>query len=246
MSLEGNDIKYLRPVVVLDGVGRVHRCGQGDFWALREVDLEVTAGQLTAIVGPSGSGKSTLLHLVAGLDRPSAGEIRVGGQSLGELSEDGLSRLRGEQIGVVFQFFQLLPTLTAVENIQLAMDFVGAVPRRERRERARSLLARVHVADQADKLPTEMSGGQQQRVAVARALANRPSLLVADEPTGNLDTATADEIMTLLVELARDGMAVMLVTHESSLLPRVDRVVELRDGRVVRTKRESALGRRAC
>lgn len=204
----------------------------GVFRALKDVDLEVQAGEVVAVVGPSGSGKSTLLHLIAGIDRPSAGEITVAGHALRKLSEDSLTRFRGRTIGIVFQFFQLLPTLTSIENVLAAMDFVGIVPARERRARARALLERVGVRDQADKLPATLSGGQQQRVAIARALANDPPLVVADEPTGNLDSRTAEQVMALLAGLAELGKTVLVVTHERDLSMHFGRVVELADGSV--------------
>ncbi|MEM8586808.1 MAG: ABC transporter ATP-binding protein [Pseudomonadota bacterium] len=188
---------------------------------------------MTAIVGRSGSGKSTLLHLIAGLDHPSAGSVDVSGVSLSGLSEDRLAKWRGAQVGVVFQFFQLLPTLTILENILLAMDFVGAVAARDRRSRALALLDRVGIADQADKLPGTLSGGQQQRAAIARAIANDPKLLVADEPTGNLDTDSAATVMGLLTALADDGRAVIVVTHDNDVAARADRLIRLSDGMIV-------------
>ena len=203
------------------------------FDALKAVTCTISACGLTAVVGRSGSGKSTLLHLIAGLDRPSAGSVDVSGVSLGSLSEDRLARWRGAEVGVVFQFFQLLPTLTVLENLLLAMDFVGSVPARNRRSRAHALLDRVGVADQANKLPGALSGGQQQRAAIARALANDPKLLVADEPTGNLDTDSATNVLDLLTALAGDGRSVVVVTHDEDFAARADRLIRLSDGMIV-------------
>ena len=212
---------------MIELVGATRRYPNGTL-ALDHVDLHVAPGTFLAVVGRSGSGKSTLLHLVAGLDRPDEGRVRVGGTELGALDEDRLAEWRGRGVGVVFQSFQLLPTLTILENVLLPMEIVARGDRR----RALELLDRVGVADQADKLPSELSGGQQQRAAIARALANDPPLIVADEPTGNLDSRTADQVVSLLGELARAGRTVLMVTHED-LAGRVDRVVALADGRVV-------------
>ena len=190
-------------------------------------------GELVAITGKSGSGKSTLLHLLGGLDRPSAGRVRVGGQDLADLEEDALAAWRGTTVGFVFQFFQLLPTLTVLENVLLPMDFRRALPMAQRRTRALGLLERVGIADQAAKLPAALSGGQQQRVAIARALANDPPILLADEPTGNLDSATADAVLDLLRDLADAGKTVILVTHERDISRIAIRTIELADGRVL-------------
>ena len=190
-------------------------------------------GELTAIVGKSGSGKSTLVNLIAGIDRPTRGEVLVGGIPVHSLDESRLAAWRGRNVGVVFQFFQLLPTLTVAENVMLPMDFCATYPPAQARTRAAQLLDRVGIADQAHKLPSALSGGQQQRAAIARALANDPPLLVADEPTGNLDSRTAESVLELLAELARAGKTVVVVTHERDLTRRFDRVVTLADGHVV-------------
>lgn len=205
--------------------GRPHR-------ALHDVDLEIDRGELVMVVGKSGSGKSTLLNMIAGLDRPTRGRVRVCDVTLGELDEDGLARFRGSHVGIVFQFFQLLPTLTALENVMLAMDLVGRVPSTRRRKTALELLRRVDVADQRDKLPTTLSGGQQQRVAIARALANDPPIVVADEPTGNLDSQTARDVMRLFSELRDAGKTVLVVTHDANPSLEPTRVVTIRDGEV--------------
>jgi putative ABC transport system ATP-binding protein len=220
------------PVIALSGVSKEFRAGSGLFPALADVTLSVAAGEFVAVTGPSGSGKSTLLAMIAGIDRPTRGEVLVGGTAVHALSERAMSAWRGRAVGIVFQFFQLLPTLTAAENVMLPMDFCGTWPARERRARALDLLARLGVADQADKLPRAMSGGQQQRVAIARALANAPAVLLADEPTGNLDTRTAASVLGVLAELAAGGQTVVLVTHEREAARLARRRVRLEDGRV--------------
>jgi putative ABC transport system ATP-binding protein len=220
-------------MIQLRSVTKTFETPAGAFPALRGIDLEIEPGGLTAIVGRSGSGKSTLLNLMAGIDRPSEGTVAVGGTALHALSNDRLAAWRGRAVGIVFQFFQLLPTLTAAENVMLPMDFAGTLPRAARRQRALDLLALVDVPEQADKLPATLSGGQQQRVAIARALANDPPLLLADEPTGNLDSATGAAILGLLKELSAAGKTVVLVTHERSALNGAARTVTLADGRVV-------------
>lgn len=219
--------------VELTGASRQFSTGSGVFTALEKVDLRLFPGRLVALRGSSGSGKSTLLNLIAGLDRPSGGSVTVAGVKLETLDEDALATFRGKHIGVVFQFFQLLPTLTALENVLLAMDLVRIIPAVQRRDRALMLLRRVGVEDQANKLPTALSGGQQQRVALARALANDPPLIVADEPTGNLDSESAATVLSLLASLCGEGKTVVIATHERNapLLP--DQTVELRDGRIV-------------
>jgi putative ABC transport system ATP-binding protein len=219
-------------LVRLRGATRRHATAAGPFSALAGVDLDVHAGECMAVVGPSGSGKTTLAHLLTGIEQPSDGEVVVDGQRLGALSQDDLAAWRGRRVGIVFQFFQLLPTLTIAENVMLPMDFCATFARRERRPRALALLERLRIADQADKLPAALSGGQQQRAAIARALANDPALLVADEPTGNLDSRTAEDVMALLAALAREGKTVIVVTHERDLGRLFTRTVTLRDGRV--------------
>jgi len=220
------------PWISLSAVTKTYRTPAGDFSALADVSLRIDRGEFVVVMGPSGSGKSTLLGLLAGLDRPTRGEVVVCGAALHGLSEGALSRWRGRAVGIVFQFFQLLPTLTAVENVMLPMDFGGTWPARERHARARRLLERVGVADQADKLPATLSGGEQQRVAVARALANAPAVLLADEPTGNLDSRASAALLELFAGLVRDGQTVVMVTHEPRARQYASRTFVLTDGRI--------------
>ncbi len=202
----------------------------GPIHALKSVNLRVGTGEFVGIRGPSGSGKSTLLNMITGVDRPTAGQVLVNGQDLTELNEDRLARWRGDTVGVVFQFFQLLPTLTVQENVILPMDFARKGRPKERLERAQMLLEQVGLADQAYKFPNALSGGQQQRAAIARALANDPPLLVGDEPTGNLDSKTAHGVVDTFEELVARGKTFLMVTHSNSLAKRIPRVIEVRDG----------------
>lgn len=220
----------MRTIVELNGANKIFVQGAVSTEALRPTTLSIKQGDHVALVGASGSGKSTLLNLIAGIDRPTKGSVAIDGTDLGGLSEAKLSRFRGSHIGIVFQFFELIPTLTALENILLAMEFVGVVPRAERRERARTLLAKVGLADHANKQPSRLSGGQQQRVAVARALANDPPLLIADEPTGNLDRKNAELVHDLFGHCVAEGRTVIVATHERGDLARYSRVVQVEDG----------------
>jgi putative ABC transport system ATP-binding protein len=201
--------------------------------ALNRVSLKLQAGVLVSLVGRSGSGKSTLLNLLGGLDRPTEGQVVINGQSLNDLSESKLNQWRGTQVGIIFQFFQLLPTLTALENVVLAMDLVGSVPRHARVARATELLASLELQGLEHRLPEQLSGGQQQRVAVARALANDPPLLLADEPTGNLDHAASMNVLDALHTCARRGKAVVLVTHDEEIAAGAGRLIRMLDGGVV-------------
>jgi putative ABC transport system ATP-binding protein len=220
-------------VIELRGTARAYPTPQGPFHALAEVDLDFAARELVAIVGKSGSGKSTLLNLIAGIDRPTAGTITIAGTPIHTLRESALAAWRGRNVGVVFQFFQLLPTLTIAENVMLPIDFCRTLPAARARRRAAELLDRVGIADQANKLPQALSGGQQQRAAIARALANDPPVVLADEPTGNLDTHTGEAILDLFAALATGGKTVVMVTHERDIAARATRVVTLVDGRSV-------------
>lgn len=217
--------------MALAGVTRRYHSGRREFVALDEVSLEITAGEWVAIVGPSGSGKSTLINLIAGIDSADEGEVEVAGQRLNGLSENQLAAWRGREVGIVFQFFQLMPTLTVLENVMLPMDLAGKG--RRRHERATELLARVGIAALASNLPSELSGGEQQRAAIARALANTPSLLLADEPTGNLDSATGARIVDLLDDVWQGGTTIVMVTHDPGVAERATRTITMRDGRIV-------------
>ncbi len=219
-------------MINLQNVSKTYQTPGGSVAALRQVNLDLKGGELVGIVGRSGSGKSTLLNLIAGIDTPSEGNISVAGTNLHGLSHDGLATWRGSTVGVVFQFFQLLPTLTVDENVMLPMDFCGTIAARKRRQRSRELLDRVGVLDQADKLPSELSGGQQQRVAIARALANDPALVIADEPTGNLDSETGATIFSLFAELVNAGKTVLVVSHDRDVVSEVDHLVTINDGQV--------------
>jgi putative ABC transport system ATP-binding protein len=221
------------PLIALEGVEKVYPMGKIEYRALRGVDLAIEAGEMAAIVGPSGSGKSTILNMITGIDRPTAGTVTVDGLRLGELSEEQLAVWRGANVGIIFQFFQLLPTLSALENAVLPLDFARRGSRRERFERARHNLELVGLGDKTDHLPAELSGGEQQRVAIARSLAADPRLIVGDEPTGNLDTVTAAEMFELLERLNAEGKTVLFVTHDRDLAARAPRVVTIRDGVVV-------------
>ena len=205
----------------------------GSFTALDDVTIEIDKGEFAVVMGQSGSGKSTLLGLLSGIDRPTKGEVIVGDVAVHSLTERQMSSWRGKSIGIVFQFFQLLPTLTAAENVMLPMDFCSTWPVSERRDRAMSLLSRLGIDDQADKFPAKLSGGQQQRVAIARALANEPKVLLADEPTGNLDSKTAASILELFAGLAQEGQTVVMVTHEAGAVSLASRAITLSDGRVL-------------
>lgn len=227
------EVQPAPPVVDFRAVRKHYDTPAGVLRALGPVSFRVEAGALVGIVGKSGSGKSTLLNVMTGIDRPTSGEVWVDGTAVHALGEGGLASWRGKRVGVVFQFFQLLPTLTVAENVALPMDFCATYPARERRPRALALLDRVGIADQADKFPLSLSGGQQQRAAIARALANDPALLVADEPTGNLDSHTARDVWDLFRELAGDGKTVIVVTHDREVAGFVDRVISLADGAIV-------------
>jgi len=201
--------------------------------ALKDINLQIRDGEFVGLIGKSGSGKSTLLNMIGGIDRPSSGAVEVGNTSVQDLKENKLAHWRGRTVGFVFQFFQLLPTLTAAENVMLPMDFCKTFPVSERRQRAVSLLERVGVGQQADKLPATLSGGEQQRVAIARALANEPAVVLADEPTGNLDSVTAQAVFDLFREMATAGTTVVIATHEADITRVIDRTLEISDGALV-------------
>lgn len=208
--------------------------GDGEVTILKNVSLQVKQGEFLSIVGPSGSGKSTLINMFTGIDRPSDGEVNVGGIRLDKLSEGQLAKWRGANLGLIFQFFQLLPSLSIVDNIVLPMDFAGKFSRAERKERALGLLETVGLIDHAYKLPSMISGGQQQRAAIARALANDPPLIVGDEPTGNLDMESTERMVELFFKLTESGKTLVMVTHNQEIAHRTPRVVEIADGEIVR------------
>ena len=219
-------------MIRLRGLTKTYETPAGKFFAVRDADLEIGAGEFVAVIGKSGSGKSTLLNLIGGIDDPSSGDIEVAGANIRRMRPNELAAWRGRKVGFVFQFFQLLPTLTVAENVMLPMDFCRTFPARERRGRALRLLEGVGVAAQADKLPAALSGGEQQRVAIARALANEPAVVLADEPTGNLDSATARTVLDLFARMAASGTTVVIATHERDIARIVDRTVEIADGRL--------------
>ena len=218
----------------LGQVEKAYPTPAGNVRALKGIDLEVRKGEFVGVVGKSGAGKSTLVNMVTGIDKPTAGRISVGSHAIHEMSEDQVANWRGRNVGVIFQFFQLLPMLTVAQNVMLPMDFAGLYNSpKERRERALHLLEQVEIAEQADKLPTAVSGGQRQRVAIARALANDPGFLAADEPTGNLDTKTSEAVFRVFEKLVDEGKTILMVTHDMELASRVTRTLHLADGEFV-------------
>lgn len=220
-------------LIALEAVTKTYQTDAGPFMALKSVNLHVDAGEFVAIVGKSGSGKTTLINMITGLDRPTSGQIHVGGAAVEKLSENQLAAWRGVTIGVVFQFFQLLPTLTALENVMLPMDLCNTPASPLRRDRALELLSLMEIEEQANKLPSKLSGGQQQRVAIARALATDPPILAADEPTGNLDSKTAAAVFALFERLTGLGKTVLMVTHDPDLARRAGRQIHIADGVIV-------------
>lgn len=239
VALPGQHLIDLRQVV------KSFATAAGEFTALRGVNLQVNPGEFVAVVGKSGSGKSTLTNMITGIDRPTHGEVWINGVPVHTLRENQIASWRGRTIGVVFQFFQLLPTLTVLENVMLPMDFCNLYTRRERPERAAHLLEQVDMISQMHKLPTAISGGQQQRAAIARALANDPPIIVADEPTGNLDSKTADAVFSLFSRLVDGGKTILMVTHDDDLAHRVTRTVTIADGAIVDDRRSVNVVERA-
>jgi putative ABC transport system ATP-binding protein len=227
------ELQTAAPLIELTGVEKVYRTGKLEYPALRGVDLTIEEGEMVAIVGPSGSGKTTIMNMITGIDRATAGRVSVDGQLLNTMSEEQLAIWRGGNVGIVFQFFQLLPTLTALENAMLPLDFARRGSKHERFEIARHNLGLVGLGDKLHHLPAELSGGEQQRVAIARALASDPKLIIGDEPTGNLDTQTAAEMFELLQRLNDEGKTILYVTHDLGLAARAGRMVTIRDGLVV-------------
>jgi putative ABC transport system ATP-binding protein len=221
-----------QPLISLSGVCKQYDTAAGPIIALRDLSLEISEGEFVAVIGKSGSGKTTLINLLTGIDSPTSGSIQIAATAVHTLGQEQLARWRGKSVGIVFQFFQLLPTLTVAENIMLPMDFCNVFAPAERRGRALQLLSEMGIADQANKLPSTLSGGQQQRAAIARALANDPPLIMADEPTGNLDSRTAAEIMAFFAQLVHAGKTVVMVTHERDLQRYFARSITLVDGAV--------------
>ncbi len=221
-------------IVQVKNVVKSFKVGDGEVTILKGLSFDVKDGEFVSIVGPSGNGKSTLLNMITGIDRPSDGDVIVTGRNLNKMSENQMAAWRGENVGIIFQFFQMLPALSLLQNVILPMDFANKYSTKERRERAMHLLEIVDLADQADKLPSMVSGGQQQRAAIARALANDPPLLVGDEPTGNLDSRTAGDVFNLFNKLVEEGKSMLMVTHDKELARRVPRVVEITNGKITR------------
>jgi len=222
-----------RKLIELNDIKKVYKTDAGDFMALKGIDLTIDRGEFIGIIGKSGSGKSTLVNMITGIDRPTSGEVYVNDTAIHHFNEGQMAKWRGVSLGVVFQFFQLLPTLTVMENVMLPMDFCNMYTARERRERALYLLSLMDVEEQAHKLPTMISGGQQQRVAIARALANDPPIIVADEPTGNLDSKTANQVFALFEQLVKEGKTFLMVTHDDDLAKRMSRIITIADGELV-------------
>jgi putative ABC transport system ATP-binding protein len=221
-------------IVEVKDVVKTFRVGDHDVTILKGISLDVKKGEFVSVVGPSGNGKSTLLNMITGIDRPTRGQVIVTGQPIHKMSEDKLAAWRGEYVGIIFQFFQMLPALSLLQNVILPMDLAHKYTPKERQNRAMHLLEMVSLADQAGKLPAMVSGGQQQRAAIARALANDPAILVADEPTGNLDSRTAYDIFDLFAKVVQEGKTLVMVTHDKELARRVPRVVEILDGKITR------------
>lgn len=221
-------------LIELRDIHKVYKTPAGEFPALKGIDLKVDAGEFVSVVGKSGSGKSTMINMITGIDRPTDGEVLIGDAAVHKLNEGQMAQWRGRNLGVVFQFFQLLPTLTVIENVMLPMDFTNTWKPGERKDRAMHLLDLVDIAENAYKLPTAISGGQQQRAAIARSLANDPPIVCADEPTGNLDSKTANAIFELFEGLVDQGKTFLMVTHDDDLAQRASRTVELADGEIIR------------
>jgi len=220
-------------LISVEHVNKIYESLSGDALALDDINFSVNPGEFVGIVGKSGSGKTTLINMISGIDRPSSGSINIDGTRLETLSENELSVWRGKEIGIIFQFFQLLPVLTVLENVLLPMDFLQAIPLAERTKRAYEILELVDMKDQADKFPHELSGGQQQTAAIARALANDPPILIADEPTGNLDSVMTEKVIELFENLVQQQKTILMVTHDSDMVRRTNRIIRIADGRIV-------------
>jgi putative ABC transport system ATP-binding protein len=219
--------------ITAEGICKSYQTNAGEFCALKHTNLTFSAGEFVSLTGVSGSGKSTLLNLLSGIDNPTSGAVKLDGQDYSSLNESALAKFRGQQIGIVFQFFQLLPTLTAIENILLAMELSKKLPSQQWRSKAHQIMHKLDIVKLADKMPTQLSGGEQQRVAICRALANEPTILIADEPTGNLDSHNSQMILALFKALAREGRCVIIATHNTASLNEFDRIIRLEDGEIV-------------
>ena len=217
-------------MITLKNVSKIFQTKEKSFTALNGIDINIDNGEYLAIIGKSGSGKSTLLNMITGIDHPTKGTVKINGEEIGKMNESQLAQWRGKNIGIVFQYFQLIPTLTILENLLIAMEFVNVIPTKERLQRANDLLSQVGIADQANKMPASLSGGQQQRAAIARALSNDPGIIIADEPTGNLDSKTAQIIHNIFHDLVKQGITVIVVTHETDSTKNYNRVIAISDG----------------
>jgi putative ABC transport system ATP-binding protein len=238
ISTNGN-ARSAEAVVQLRNIVKSFPVGDDDVTILHDISLDIQQGEFVSIVGPSGNGKSTLLNMITGIDRPTGGEVIVTGRPVHAMSENELAKWRGQEVGIIFQFFQMLPSLSLLQNVVLPMEFAKKYSRSERRERAMELLDTVGLADQANKLPSMVSGGQQQRAAIARALATDPPLLVADEPTGNLDASTAGQVFDLFMRLIEEqGKTMLMVTHDKELADRIPRKIEIVNGRIAQDNRQ--------
>ncbi len=226
------DTSQAKSLISLREVSKAYKTASGDFPALRDINLEVSPGEFVGIIGKSGAGKTTLVNVLTGVDHATSGEIWVNGAAIHQMSEDRLAIWRGRNLGIIYQSFHLMPTLSLLDNVMLPMDVCGLFHKKKSPQRAAQLLSLVGLEDHIHKLPSEISGGQQQRVAIARALANDPSLLVADEPTGRLDSANAENIFQIFVELIQQGKTILMVTHDPHLAQRVSRVLTIADGEI--------------
>jgi len=243
-QLARSNSNEVQPLIQMLGIEKVYKTGAGDFIALNDINLTFYSGEFVGIVGKSGSGKSTLANMITGIDHPTRGSVVVQGETISSMDESTMSIWRGNNLGIVFQFFQLLPMLTLLENVLLPMDFCNKFTPPQREERAYELLKMVELEEYANKLPNMTSGGQQQTAAIARALANDPPILIADEPTGNLDSRTAETVFELFCKLADQGKTIIMVTHDPALAARTNRLVEIHDGRVINDSRSQLGGRR--
>ncbi|MEE8413376.1 MAG: ATP-binding cassette domain-containing protein [Dehalococcoidales bacterium] len=233
MFQESNIHRYDEYLIQMQDVVKTYKTEAGEFHALKNIKLSVGNGEFVGVIGKSGSGKSTLINMISGIDRPTKGQVHVASTPIHTLNEGQMAKWRGRNLGIVFQFFQLLPMLTVVENVMLPMDFCQLYDPRQRRERALKVLDWVDVAGHANKLPSQLSGGEQQRVAIARALANDPPIIMADEPTGNLDSKTAERVFKVFEELVASGKTIFMVTHDSDLAKRVKRTIIIADGEII-------------